>query len=930
MKMTRIIPVLCILVLGMQTFAEISMTATPAKTGNVVSSVSLSFSGIPANAEYALYVAYGAKDAGGDVRSWEKYEKVADVTSETASYSYAEMPEGWGFKYHAIRFFLFDKNAEMPFDRALEYVEATGTQYVQTDFTPTGASVIEMDIETPNNNQSWEALFSARASNGANAFALFKQNGLLRVDYFSTDGLRATHSADRTRIRCSSEGLFVDGQFQDGPVAAESTACGNPLALFALHKSGTESGFDYFTASAKLYGLRVWENSSENAALVFDLLPCVSNDVVGLYDRVSEKFYAPTGGDLVASSSDVFYFIGSSAAQTPVIADVGNLTVSATANANGTFDISFSAPSGDCKLFAAYDDHDCGDNISDWGNTALVGNIAAGATSFTGWTPPEGWGTSSHYMRFFLVDMSKAPCDRQFDFIKSKGAQYIRLDITPDGRSSVVADVTVDTAVNHGVWSARTSGHDFLLIFYGASDRISWDYLQRHDYLGDPVSLGRHVLAMEANAFFYDGVQLMTTNITTTAFGSPFVVFALNSGESFSTYGKFKLHSFKVWRNRSYRTYTGYGKAVWRDLVPCEKNGQAGLYDRVTGVFYGNSGTGSFDVGSEVACADGLQIGSSGFCFAATGRAMTAVRSYTDDKLSSVRLDFAAAQSSLTNHLYAAFDEMDKGEDIDNWADVRYLDPIAATDSSYTYTFPAWWGRTSQTVRFFLMADAPATTPLPYDKRLEFIKGAGAAYIQTSFYPTGKTRVLMDCEPTGTDNNTIFSVRNPNSFLAIFQGDTRIRYDLYRSSTKYTVTHELNNRYQLVFDGSGAYVDGVKEIPAVVEWPDYDWQSEGVTLSIFALQSNGAVGNGAKGRYKLYSFKAWRDVINNPDVMGLDLVPCMKDGRPGVYDRVSGEFLTSAVSDNFVAGREIPLSPTPVGVTGAFRCLKKGTVFILK
>ena len=919
MKAIRIVMALCAFCLGRQSQAEVAMTATPSKAGNVVASVSLAFSGIPVGGEYALFIAYGAKDAGDDIRLWEKYVKIADVTTGTASFEYAEMPDGWGFKYHAIRFFLFDKNAAKPFDRALEYVEATGAQYVLTDFTPNGASVVEADIETAADNSSWETIFCARASNGSNPFVLLKQGGVFRFDYFShnnSTALWAGHTADRQRVRLSAGGLCIDGRLQDGPVDAVATAAGGPLALFALR---TSSGFGAY-GKARLYGLRVWADASEGAALSLDLVPCATNGVACLYDRVGGKFYGPAGDALAASSSDAFYFTDSAAAQTEAVADVaGSLSIAAVLNADGTADVSFPALPGPCKLFAVYADHDCGGDVRGWEKSVFVADLPAGATAFSSWQLPEGWGTACHYLRFFLVDMSKAPCDRQYDFIRGQGQQYIVLsDVTPNGRSSIVADVTVDSADNHGIWSARTSGNNNLLIFYGGSKTLRWDYQVTHDNLA--CSLGRHVLSADANVLSCDGDPLFTAATTNkNDFGTPLVLFALNSGATVSTYGKFKLHSFKIWRNRAVSGSQGYGKAVWRDLVPCEKDGAAGLYDKVTGDFYGNAGSGVFAVGDEIICGDGLQVGSSGPCFAASGRAMSVTKNYTGGLLSSVRLDFAAAESPLAYHLYAAFDETDKGEDIDGWADVRYLDPIAAADSSYTYTFPAWWGRTSQTVRFFLMADAPATSPMPYDKRLEYIQGANAAYIQTSFHPTGKSRVLMDCRTMVADNNTAFSIRNATgSFLAILQSDLCVRYDLQLSGSKYTAAHPLG-RYMLMFDGSGAFVDGAREISATSgrEWPDVDWQNSGSALSIFALQTAGAVSTSSKGRYQLYSFKAWRDVKSAPGTLGLDLVPCEKDGRPGVYDRVSGEFMASAVSDDFVAGREIPLAPTTAAVTRA-------------
>ena len=940
MKAIRMAMAICALGLGFPALAEVTMTATPSKTGNVVSSVSLSFGGVAAEGEYALFVAYGATDAGGDIRSWEKYEKVADVDAGTASHVYASLPADWGFKYHAMRFFLFDKNAEKPFDRALEYVEATGTQYVLTDFTPTGSSVIEADIATSTANTSWETLFCARASNGGNPFVLFKNSGTLRLDYFSHNNntaLRAAHPADRMRVGCAAGGLSIDGFLQDGPVEAVTTTSGGPLALFALR---TSSGFGTY-GKAKLYGLRVWADDTAGATPALDLVPCATNGVACLYDRVGKKFYGPTGGDLVASTEDVFYFADAAAAQTPVVNDVESMAVAATMNAGGTISASFQALPGACKLFAAYSDHDCGDDMQDWDNTVFVGNLSAGATSYQNWTPPQGWGSEFHYLRFFLVDMSRAPCDRQLDYIKGQGAQYITLSgVKPRGLCSIDADVSFDeTANNHGIWSSRASGGTpTLLIFYGgSSSHFRWDYGSNYGDLQG--SAGRHRLSVDANVFSCDGETLATATTTNTgSFATDLVLFALNSGDGGATitsYGKFSLYSFKIWRNKTFGGAVDYGQAVWRDLVPCEKDGAAGLYDRVTGSFYGNSGSGSFAVGSEVLCADGLQVGCSTACFAASGRAMSVTKNYADGSLSSVRLDFAEASSPLTYHLYAAFDKQDRGENIDNWSYVRYLDPIAAADSSYTYTFPPWWGRTSQTVRFFLMADAPAATPMPYDKRFEYIKGSNAAYIQTSFYPTGKTRIVMDCVTSENDSNsTAFSVRSSaGSFLSIFNTNgLKLRYDIPTNIDQYSGDVLETGRHMFMFDGSGAFVDGVMKISAKSgkAWPDFDWEDYGLTLSIFALQTGGVVGTTAKGRYQLYSFKAWRDVKSAPETLGLDLVPCEKNGRPGVYDRVSQEFMASAVSDDFIAGREIPLSPVVAGVTRSMGFLPDGFLLLIK
>ena len=64
-------------------------------------------------------------------------------------------------------------------------------------------------------------------------------------------------------------------------------------------------------------------------------------------------------------------------------------------------------------------------------------------------------------------------------------------------------------------------------------------------------------------------------------------VFALNSS---NIHSGMKVHSLKIWKDG----------VLYRDLIPAKKNNVLGLYDRVTGGFYSNSGTGTFVAGPVV------------------------------------------------------------------------------------------------------------------------------------------------------------------------------------------------------------------------------------------------------------------------------------------------------------------------------------------
>ena len=214
-----------------------TMTATPHKTANVVDSVTLTFGDNDAKT-YALYVAYGAADSGTDISRWEHSAKVADIAAGTTSHVYDAMPYGWGFRYHAMRFFLFDPDAAKPFDRQLEWLKGDGTNYVITDFTPTGLSAVEVDFS--GTGADGTGVFCARGSSGgANPFNLFAvaNNATLRFDYFGYNAggdqsVRVRNDGLRHRVRCDRTGISVDGRLASAlSCALSANEAGSELVL---------------------------------------------------------------------------------------------------------------------------------------------------------------------------------------------------------------------------------------------------------------------------------------------------------------------------------------------------------------------------------------------------------------------------------------------------------------------------------------------------------------------------------------------------------------------------------------------------------------------------------------------------------------------------------------------------------------------------
>lgn len=102
---------------------------------------------------------------------------------------------------------------------------------------------------------------------------------------------------------------------------------------------------------------------------------------------------------------------------------------------------------------------------------------------------------------------------------------------------------------------------------------------------------GYYDLICENNAFTINGSTETRTVTASNSTAYNLLIGAHGSGEIADYHGQMKLYYFKLYSN---------GKLV-RDFVPCKNaSGVAGFWDRVTGKFYQNSGTGSFTTGPEV------------------------------------------------------------------------------------------------------------------------------------------------------------------------------------------------------------------------------------------------------------------------------------------------------------------------------------------
>ena len=201
--------------------------------------------------------------------------------------------------------------AEQP-DKWVRYVEATGSQYVDTGITGRYGTKAECKVE-------WMAFGDCAFLAARNGSYGEGTNGRLYFCYCldeygtmftaSDTGNRVVYNGYECRFETNrvytyvaefsasdGEGMSTNTVKVDGKSIWSSTTnalnTGRNLYLFANNQKGTPVN----PAKARCYGLKIWQDN----ALVRDFQPCMKDGRAGLYDAVSgDIFYSASGTDLV-------------------------------------------------------------------------------------------------------------------------------------------------------------------------------------------------------------------------------------------------------------------------------------------------------------------------------------------------------------------------------------------------------------------------------------------------------------------------------------------------------------------------------------------------------------------------------------------------------------------------------------------------------
>lgn len=174
----------------------------------------------------------------------------------------------------------------------LEYIQSSGTQYIDTGFKPNQNTrfVADVEIVSVQNAQ----LFGARIASASSAFNMLVSSKTGGRDDYGTTVLNFTTTSERWKIDKNKNVTMVNDVSVSHGVETFQTTCS--IFINAVNNNGTPMSTT--TASAKWRTVQIYNNG----VLSRNFIPCKNpSGVVGLYDVVNSQFYRNAGtGEFIA------------------------------------------------------------------------------------------------------------------------------------------------------------------------------------------------------------------------------------------------------------------------------------------------------------------------------------------------------------------------------------------------------------------------------------------------------------------------------------------------------------------------------------------------------------------------------------------------------------------------------------------------------
>lgn len=537
-------------------------------------------------------------------------------------------------------------------------------------------------------------------------------------------------------------------------------------------------------------------------------------------------------------------------------------------------------------LYVAYGNTDYGESIGVWPNKVrLDANLAADATSGEYVLPAAATGC----FRFFTGTETTLPYDYEVAYLESTGTQYIDTGLVGAwgdvwNSSFRFTQASPSGCFIAGAWPGKSGstrytpfqfdGTKFITVVNGTTTAT---------VTADTSATCRFTASITSGSQTLDvnGVQARATvsgtlaNTTATTY-----IFARNAtSKGVDGHAQIQLDYLKLWQNG----------ALTLDLVPVVSNNVGYLYNKVDGAMFGNKGTGSFVFDASTKVADGGTVLQANAVSAPSFAGALSVTSI-DWAEGEATLSFPALPAAAT--LWAAYAVAgDPGADSPNaWDKYVKLADLAVGSTGGTYSFSELAGasHTYKSLRFMIAGSGDNANLFDYE--VKYLESDGTQYVDTGIVG-------------GWDDVWSGNFRFASTASGFIAGSRK------GNSERYTVLQWNGSSFVVLADANVS--QNVSITPAIVgTGVDYEFsvafyngfQSFNVNGTAKPLYCYGAIKNNNTPVHLFHRHGAsaddgpakiqmdWFKLVRNGST-ALDLVPAVKNGKGGFYNKANGEFL---------------------------------------
>ena len=543
------------------------------------------------------------------------------------------------------------------------------------------------------------------------------------------------------------------------------------------------------------------------------------------------------------------------------------------------------AGDGEKALIATWAPGDIGSVATNAHETALVGAVGIADTSAS-FTIPSAWLTKTGIVRFFLMT-GMPPYDSRLASLTSDGKAYIDTGFVP----TVDSDIRVKAECGNDVAPFGVSQRAYLFRNTDTGWFCGFAGNTTGSFTISPKSTAAQEYWLNSTGAYIDGTCRFAFDPTSFS-GSTSTTLTLfarkdNGLSSVNKQGNCTIYSAQLHD----------GGELVHDYVPCVKDGVATMYDRSTKSFCSVSSSpagGVFTAGAEIGpapedCGD-VESVSDAIVIAPT-LAVTAIDRQDET------MTVAIGGSHGAGVLYMVGGPTDAGQSVSGWTETCFIGKVAVDTTSVTATVPTAWWSDAWHVRFVWRS----AEDFPYDREVEWLRSEGKAWANSGIVPTLDTTVAVRGK-CGADV-CLFGL---SKYLYIFEFNGETHYGFFpsdaenKTSGSFAAYGSNNGFHTLSIGPDGASIDGVSKVSFASRSTKFTNMTYG--MPIFFRRDSGNGGSIAK------SGVAWiSDVkISEGGRLLRDLVPCVANGTPCFYDRVSGSYFASEVFDaSFIAGETV-------------------------